>query len=408
MKISCAELSYQFGERWLQSSYYFTNTNLARSDAVVAAEVVAAEKATAEVATQTDGPSSLANALLFVADSGQHSSEMTDDVKRTSHGGRSKTKDFHVPFFRLQHQDNRVLRSYEQFVRFLHRDWSSKGANRLDSAIQCQLDGEQDIRLRMAAERRRREEEQFRNALDELQKALIDVENITVARFGLAGSSKAAPTPHPPNAVSLTSPRSLTTGPSFESTSVADSVPSFFFYDDPSPQWLFVDDETACNDRSCTAASSEVRYNPMRLTTSRSGEIVHQQHGLPPPLSHERLTSVGYFDGQSLDDQRPFCRSTTNVGLYADLTPPAPTRDSRITARALYSFTAQSPRELSFEAGDTFLIRHSIDNNWYEAELNGRIGIVPSNYVEGFALGIDCLNSFQCSLKSLITSHSFF
>ena len=39
-------------------------------------------------------------------------------------------------------------------------------------------------------------------------------------------------------------------------------------------------------------------------------------------------------------------------------------------------------RELSFRKGDAiYLLRH-IDNNWYEGEHHGRVGILPVNYVE--------------------------
>ncbi|XP_048590225.1 sorbin and SH3 domain-containing protein 1 homolog isoform X2 [Nematostella vectensis] len=51
-------------------------------------------------------------------------------------------------------------------------------------------------------------------------------------------------------------------------------------------------------------------------------------------------------------------------------------------AMALYSFTAQSEKELSFKKGDYIIVKRQIDRNWIEGEVNGRIGIFPTNYVE--------------------------
>ncbi|GFR98946.1 sorbin and SH3 domain-containing protein 1 [Elysia marginata] len=51
-------------------------------------------------------------------------------------------------------------------------------------------------------------------------------------------------------------------------------------------------------------------------------------------------------------------------------------------AKALYNFTAQNPRELSFRKGDTLYLLRQIDKNWFEGEHHGRAGIFPVNYVE--------------------------
>lgn len=49
-------------------------------------------------------------------------------------------------------------------------------------------------------------------------------------------------------------------------------------------------------------------------------------------------------------------------------------------ARANYAFTAGSAEELSFSPGDVLTI-HQRNGDWWMAELNGRRGLVPSNYV---------------------------
>jgi len=50
-------------------------------------------------------------------------------------------------------------------------------------------------------------------------------------------------------------------------------------------------------------------------------------------------------------------------------------------ARALYPFNPQNPQELGFQPGD-ILILHNCDGPWWQAELNGRTGLIPNNYVE--------------------------
>lgn len=66
----------------------------------------------------------------------------------------------------------------------------------------------------------------------------------------------------------------------------------------------------------------------------------------------------------------------------------------KVIAKALYTFNGQTPRELSFRKGEMIHVRRQIDNNWYEGELHGRIGLFPYNYVEvtikTFVLYISC------------------
>jgi hypothetical protein len=47
----------------------------------------------------------------------------------------------------------------------------------------------------------------------------------------------------------------------------------------------------------------------------------------------------------------------------------------------MYPFAGQSPQELSFQPGDVMAI-HSRSGDWWEAELNGRRGLIPANYVQ--------------------------
>ncbi|KAM6132696.1 sorbin and SH3 domain-containing protein 2 [Pterocles gutturalis] len=58
------------------------------------------------------------------------------------------------------------------------------------------------------------------------------------------------------------------------------------------------------------------------------------------------------------------------------------TDKEKLPARAVYDFKAQTAKELSFKKGDTVYIIRKIDQNWYEGEHHGRVGIFPISYVE--------------------------
>ncbi|XP_077092176.1 sorbin and SH3 domain-containing protein 1 isoform X4 [Siphateles boraxobius] len=54
----------------------------------------------------------------------------------------------------------------------------------------------------------------------------------------------------------------------------------------------------------------------------------------------------------------------------------------KLPARAIYDFKAQTAKELTFKKGETVYITRQIDNNWYEGEYCGHVGIFPISYVE--------------------------
>ncbi|KAJ8383110.1 hypothetical protein SKAU_G00038880 [Synaphobranchus kaupii] len=60
---------------------------------------------------------------------------------------------------------------------------------------------------------------------------------------------------------------------------------------------------------------------------------------------------------------------------------PTPEREKQ-PIRAIYDFKAQTAKELTVKKGEMLHIIRQIDNNWYEGELRGRVGIFPISYVE--------------------------
>ncbi|XP_059673361.1 sorbin and SH3 domain-containing protein 2 isoform X11 [Gavia stellata] len=72
----------------------------------------------------------------------------------------------------------------------------------------------------------------------------------------------------------------------------------------------------------------------------------------------------------------------TDVGRCTPRERRGATDKEKLPARAVYDFKAQTSKELSFKKGDTVCILRKIDQNWYEGEHNGRVGIFPISYVE--------------------------
>ncbi|XP_062431690.1 sorbin and SH3 domain-containing protein 2 isoform X19 [Rhea pennata] len=72
----------------------------------------------------------------------------------------------------------------------------------------------------------------------------------------------------------------------------------------------------------------------------------------------------------------------TDVGRCIPRERRGTTDREKLPARAVYDFKAQTSKELSFKKGDTVYILRKIDQNWYEGEHHGRVGIFPISYVE--------------------------
>lgn len=49
---------------------------------------------------------------------------------------------------------------------------------------------------------------------------------------------------------------------------------------------------------------------------------------------------------------------------------------------ALYPFSGQHADELTFQKGDIITLVNTDDPSWWKGEINGAVGLFPSNYVE--------------------------
>lgn len=50
--------------------------------------------------------------------------------------------------------------------------------------------------------------------------------------------------------------------------------------------------------------------------------------------------------------------------------------------KALFDFISDVPDDLSFHVGDIIKIKKKISEEWFEGEINGRVGMFPAAYVE--------------------------
>ncbi|XP_063191400.1 sorbin and SH3 domain-containing protein 2 isoform X1 [Chroicocephalus ridibundus] len=84
------------------------------------------------------------------------------------------------------------------------------------------------------------------------------------------------------------------------------------------------------------------------------------------------------------DQESPgsYSSAFTDVGRCTPRERRGTTEKEKLPARAVYDFKAQTSKELSFKKGDTIYILRKIDQNWYEGEHHGRVGIFPISYVE--------------------------
>ncbi|XP_032269504.1 sorbin and SH3 domain-containing protein 2 isoform X9 [Phoca vitulina] len=92
---------------------------------------------------------------------------------------------------------------------------------------------------------------------------------------------------------------------------------------------------------------------------------------------HESARSL-----QDHESPRSYASAMSDLGRSAPRERRGTPEKEKLPAKAVYDFKAQTSKELSFKKGDTVYILRKIDQNWYEGEHHGRVGIFPISYVE--------------------------
>ncbi|XP_051784385.1 sorbin and SH3 domain-containing protein 2-like isoform X17 [Erpetoichthys calabaricus] len=114
------------------------------------------------------------------------------------------------------------------------------------------------------------------------------------------------------------------------------------------------------------------------LTSPRTPDIPGINNTLRKPLTSSSPSSPS----RAKDQESPKEFSFTGENRYSPRNRRGPFDREKQQARAVYDFKAQTAKELTFKKGDTVYILRQIDQNWYEGEHHGRVGIFPISYVE--------------------------
>ncbi|CAH2321971.1 sorbin and SH3 domain-containing 1 isoform X1 [Pelobates cultripes] len=96
-------------------------------------------------------------------------------------------------------------------------------------------------------------------------------------------------------------------------------------------------------------------------------DIAARRHTGIIPSHHQFITNERFGDLLNVDDASK-----------------RRSRSEMRQARAKFDFKAQSLKELPLQKGDVVYIYKQIDQNWYEGEHHGRVGIFPISYIELF------------------------
>ncbi|XP_035867639.1 sorbin and SH3 domain-containing protein 2 isoform X14 [Phyllostomus discolor] len=117
---------------------------------------------------------------------------------------------------------------------------------------------------------------------------------------------------------------------------------------------------------------------------SRTSPVRADLPGSSATLSQPFISSSPSSPSRAKDRESPrsYSSTLTDLGRSAPRERRGTPEKEKLPAKAVYDFKAQTSKELSFKKGDTVYILRKIDQNWYEGEHLGRVGIFPISYVE--------------------------
>ncbi|XP_076770198.1 sorbin and SH3 domain-containing protein 2 isoform X25 [Arvicanthis niloticus] len=119
---------------------------------------------------------------------------------------------------------------------------------------------------------------------------------------------------------------------------------------------------------------SSSRTSPSRADLPGSSSTFSKSFISSSPSSPSRA--------QDHESPRSYSSTLTDLGRSVSRERRGTPEKEKLPAKAVYDFKAQTSKELSFKKGDTVYILRKIDQNWYEGEHHGRVGIFPISYVE--------------------------
>ena len=138
---------------------------------------------------------------------------------------------------------------------------------------------------------------------------------------------------------------------------------------------------------STPSSQTHTTHQDTTATTSHT----HQSHRAstePRPPKPSLLSRFKPHIGKSSDKpvqrRRPRRQSSQHDRVYKYNLSKEANWDDKLRVQALYNYKAERPCDLEFRKGQILqvLTRTENQNDWWEGNLDGRVGIFPANYVK--------------------------
>lgn len=138
------------------------------------------------------------------------------------------------------------------------------------------------------------------------------------------------------------------------------------------------------SDSSHPGSKTELGDNPDEVTRRKYGDkekILEEQRRLRREQEEADIASRRHA-GIVLTNHQFITNERFGDLLTINDTEKRKSGPERTPALAKFDFKAETLKELPFQKGDIVYIYRQVDQNWYEGEHHGRVGIFPRSYVE--------------------------
>uniref|UniRef100_A0A8D0C993 Neutrophil cytosolic factor 2 n=1 Tax=Salvator merianae TaxID=96440 RepID=A0A8D0C993_SALMN len=130
--------------------------------------------------------------------------------------------------------------------------------------------------------------------------------------------------------------------------------------------------DTVCKKLEASPQQTQLRYQP---TDSKELQLLSDEH-MKNLWSHAKNNCLTLWCTSEVASKDVLSREEVeNCQLTLK-----ETQANQVVAR--YTYEATQPEDLAFQKGDTILVLTKVNNEWWEGECNGKVGIFPKAFVE--------------------------